>query len=1045
MKRLLIPIILFISTISGIAQDSTQPYMRYPCLSPDGQIICFSCKGDLWLVPVSGGEAKRLTVHPADDIMPQFSPDGKLILFSSSRYENYDLYVIPVAGGTPRRLTYYTGRDMATGWTPDGDTVIFYSFRDRNYDTFKMSLAGETPVSLTGGTWNREFFAKITPDGKGLIFNNGSSRTRWWRTNLFGGTNTDIWRIDRTAPDFSLERITDDDRHEIWPIYDQLNGIVYFVTNRDSLPNLWKKDLKSGLESKVTDFKDDGVQWLNSNPQMDKLVFEQGFGIWYLDPVLGSPQKVDIRLASDTKSNPVKEYTYRGNISEYDISPDGKLAAMIIRGELFVIPTDEPKFARRLTFTPEREQHPCFGADSKTIYYSSDRNGNYDIFAYNLSNKKEVQLTLSLENEIKPLCSPDSGKLVYYRGLGKVMLYDLKKGKEIDSVEGLFIDLAVEPDIEYDFSPDSRYLAMTMAMETYETNIWITDFDSEPVNVTHLVDYNIRPRFSADGKIIYFSSFMPEYMATYKVELMPEEMEFDEDRIDSLLMEKEEEEEKDKDEEEKKIAETKIDFKDIHKRVSPAINLSSSQSSPVLTADGKNYLFIASILGKPEIWSINAEKDDPDLTQLTHSGQGKSYLTASEDSKFAYFLENGKLKKLSISDKKLETLDFIAEMDVIVEKENQQKFEEAWAMLEQYFYDPDHHGVEWPAVRKKYKPLIGELETEEEFRSVIFEMMGELKASHLYIYSKESGPKKEVSTPYYGFFIDYDELDRNGLYKIMLVLPNSPAALSDPPLKAGDYILEINGQPIDREMNVYRLLNGLIDKKTVLTIAESPDKEPYNVELKGLDFGPIYDLSYEYWVETRRQMVDSLSGGRLAYIHIRAMNQQALEKFKLELVNLTESKDGVVIDVRHNGGGNIAVHLLGILIKEPYIYRNFVGYPITSENKMRSKALEKPSILLIDNGSGSNSEIFAEGFRKLGLGKIVGTRTSGGVIGTSSFHLLDGTRIRRPSWGCFTTEMENLELVPRYPDITVEIDLEDEIREHDPQLERAVSELLGEL
>jgi tricorn protease len=1049
MKRIFIIIILMLSTASIMAQEASKPYLRYPCLSPDGKTICFSCKGDLWLVPVAGGDAKRLTVHPAEDIMPQFSPDGSRILFSSDRYDNYDLYIMPVSGGEPERLTYYTGRDIGTGWTPDGDTVIFYSFRDRNYDIFKVSLQGETPVALTGGIWIREFFGKITPDGKKLVFNNGSSRTRWWKNSLFGGANTDIWILDLSAPDFKLDRITDDDRHEIWPIYDQGSETIFFVTNRDSLPNIWKKDLKSGAESKLTDFSDDGVQWLNSNPQMDKLVFEQAFSIWYFDPSSGDPRKVNINLATDTKTNPIKEFTYKGNISQYDISPDGKLAALIIRGELFVIPTEEPKFARRLTFTPQREQHPCFGADSKTIYYSSDRNGNYDIFAYNLADKSDTQITSSPENETKPLCSPDSGKLVYYRGLGKTMLYDLKSGKEIDSVMGLFVDLAVEPDIEYDFSPDSRYLTMTMAMETYETNIWITDFNSDPINVSQLADYNIRPRFSKDGKLLYFSSYMPEYLATYKVELTPKAVEFDEDRLDSLLMDKpdkkEDKKDKDKDKEEKKVSETKIDLRDIHKRVSKAIDLTASQSSPVLTPDGEKYLFIADILGKPEIWSINAEDDDPDLTQLTHSGKAKSYLTVSSDSKQAYFLEGGNLKQLDISAKKAENLNFTAEMDVVIEKENRQKYEEAWAMLNQYFYDPAYHGTDWRAVREKYEPLIGELETEEEFRNVIFEMMGELKASHLYIYSKQSGPKKEVSTPYYGFHLDYNELDNNGLYRVGLVLPNSPAALSEPAVKTGDYILAINGQFLRRETNIYPLLNGLIGKKTILTMAESPEGKPYEVELKGADFTPVYDLDYDYWVETRRRMVDSLSGGMLAYLHIRAMNQPALEKFKLELVNLSEDKEGVVIDVRHNGGGNIAVHLLGILIKEPYIYRNFVGYPITSENKMRSKALEKPSILLIDNGSGSNSEIFAEGFRKLGLGKIVGTRTSGGVIGTASFTLLDGTRIRRPSWGCYTTDMENLELVPRYPDITVEINLEDEINGRDPQLERAVAELLGGL
>jgi len=507
MKRLLVVAVLLILTTSpSFAQENPTLYLRYPALSPDGNLICFSCKGDLWLVPTSGGEAERLTVHPADDIMPQFSPDGSRILFSSNRHKNYDLYVIPVSGGEPTRLTFYTGSDMATGWTPDGDTAIFYSYRQLFYDIYKVSMNSETPVALTGGHWDSEYAGKITPDGKKLIFNNGSGRNRWWKASFAGNTNTDVWIIDRTSDDFSLQRVTSVDGHEIWPIYNQKTETVYFAANRDGQANLWKKDLNTGVESKVTDFTDDGVQWINSDPQMERLVFEQGFSIWYYDPSSNGPQKVEISLKSDFKSNPIREFTFRGNIDTYDISPDGKLAAVIIRGELFVIPTDEPKFARRLTKTSQRENHPCFGADSKTIYYSSDRNGNYDIFKYDLMNKSEIQLTKSIENETKPLVSPDGLKLVYYRGLNKVILFDIEKAEEINSIEGMFIDLAVEPDIEYDFSPDSRYLVFTMAMETYETNVWVTDFKTAPVNVSHLTNYNYRPRFSDDGKIIYFSS-----------------------------------------------------------------------------------------------------------------------------------------------------------------------------------------------------------------------------------------------------------------------------------------------------------------------------------------------------------------------------------------------------------------------------------------------------------------------------------------------------------------------------------------------------------
>ena len=1051
-----IGLIIIILLTATLLNAQSLPYLRYPALSPDGQTVCFSCKGDLWLVPVIGGEARRLTVHPAEDVQPQFSPDGKYIAFSSDRYDNYDVYIIPVEGGEPQRITYYSGRDMVTGWTPEGDSIIFHSLREFRYDIFKVSIQGETPLDLTGGDFSDEYYGKISTDASKLIFNDGSGRYRWWKAGFKGNTNSDIWIIDRTQDTLALTQIVSEDGHDLWPIYSARDNAVYFVRNRDNEENIWKVELSTGVQSQVTNFSGDGVQWLNSDPQMEKLVFEQGLALWYLDPAQGEPRKIEVVLKSDDKTNFVKPFTYSSNISEYTLSPDGKLAVLDIRGELFLIPSDDPELARRLTFTSAREKHPIFGSDSRTVYYISDRSGNYDVYSYNLTTNTETQITDTPENETKPLTSPDGKKLVFYRGLNKIILYDLENNKESSMVEGMFTDLAVEPYLEYDFSPDSRYLTFTMNVPTYETNIFVTDFKSEPVNVSQFIDYNFRPRFSGDNKYIYFSSWhrQDDITRVHKIELKPKPFEFSEDKLDSLLIaddKSDKDKNKDKDgkdddgDKDKKQELTEIDFTDIHKRISQAVDLTTNISTPCFTPDGKKILFIANLLGKSQVWSINTDPDDPDLTQLTTSGGGKDYLAVSADSKLAYFLEGGKLMKLDISAKKPENLKFTAEMEIDLKKENYQKFNETWWMFDQYYYDPKHHGVNWNAIRDKYYPLIGELETEEEFRNVISEMMGEIESSHIYIYPHSSGVNNQIESPFYGFLLDHQELTRNGNYRIAKIFPNTPAAQAQPPLQVGDYIIAVNGEKLSATGNLYKLTAGLIGHKTIFSIAGEPSGKTSDVAVKGINYGEYMKSVYDNWVETRRAMVDSLSGGRLAYLHIQAMNEVSLQKFKMEIMNEMEGKDGAVIDVRHNGGGNIAVHLLGILIKEPYIYRTFADYPQTSENQYRSKALEKPSILLINNGSGSNSEIFAEGFRKLGLGKIVGTRTSGGVIGTASYNLIDGTRIRRPSWGCYSTDQENLELIPRYPDITVELNLKDEIEGRDPQLERAVRELLKEL
>lgn len=1037
-------VVTVFASVSLPAQDGT-PLLRHPSLSPDGSKVCFSCKGDLWLAPVEGGVAQRLTVHPAEDLHPHFSPDGKMIAFSSERRNNFDVYVMAVEGGQPRRLTWYDGRDIVNGWTPDGDSILFYSWRDLGYDLHTISLNGETPVNLTGGYWERETMGKISPDGQKLIFNDGYTYNRWWKASLSGRHDANILMLDREANGFELTTVVDDKGGDMWPVYDQSAETIYFVANRDSLANIWKIDLASGQQTKVTDFTDDGVQWLNSNPQMTRLVFEQGQALWYLDPEAGQPQEIEVALDSDYKFDPIEYKTFKGDVQEYDVSPDDKLAALIIRGELFLIPTDDPESARQLTETAQREKDVHFGTDSRSLYYASDRNGNYDIFKYDLKTGNETRLTDADAHETKPLPAPDGKKMVFYRGVNDIILYDLDKGRAVDSVSGQFLDLPIESFLEYDFSPDSRWLVMTMAEYTHEPNIYITDFESAPVNISHLYNYNYRPRFSDDGKLIYFTTYMPEDAVTYEVELQHEPQEFTEDKIDSLILDLGKKDEKDKQEDEEAKSEaTVIDLDDIHKRAKRAYSLSGSSSEPLLTPDGEKYIFTASLLGKEEIWSVKTEEGDPDLTQLTHSGQGKSHLKVSDDSKYVYYLEGGKLKKLDLGKKKSETLGFSAEMKIVIDEENQQKYEEAWSMLDQYFYDPEHHGIDWEAVRRKYTPLISALETEDEFNQVVSELMGELRASHLRIYPNYKSPDNQVQCAHYGFFFDNDAYRDQGIYKIRLILPNSPAETAQQPLREGDRIITINGVTLGRSTNYFELIAGQTGKKTVFEVIGADGKKR-TAEIKGAGFGLIRDLGYQWWIDTRRQIVDSLSDGKLAYVHLDAMGSGNLRDFKQELVNLAEKKDGLVIDVRYNRGGSIAVFLLEILTNQTYIYRNFVGGPLVSENKHRSKALEKPSILIINEASFSNAEIFASGYRQLGLGKIVGMPTSGGVIGTSSFHLIDGTRIRRPSWGCYTADMENLENIPRYPDITVDFDVADEVLDNDPQLMRAVTELLKQL
>ncbi|MFH1698982.1 MAG: S41 family peptidase [Candidatus Zixiibacteriota bacterium] len=1042
-------LILLISfTILTIAEDIK--YARYPTLSPDGSTIAFSYFGDIWTVPSGGGEATRLTIHDAVDILPFYSPDGKYILFTSWRYNNADVFVMPAEGGEARQITVHTSYDYGSGWTPEGDSIIINSGREGRYDIYKIALSGGTPIKLTGYHYAAEYNGRISPDGKYLIFNNGSNR--WWRRDLKASIPANIYIQDRAEEKFTSRRLTNEPRHNLWPILNADLGEVYYVSCPDDWAQVWKIPFEGGKPKPLTSFKGDGVQWLNSNPQGNKLVFEQGFDIWMLDPVEGKPKRIPISIRSDEKFNLIETKSFKSDVDWYSVSPDEKKIATIIHGEIFIIPSKDPEEGFRITNTPSREITPVWGNDSKTLYYSSDRNGNYDLYSVDVTTREEKQLTSSDENDVKPLVSPDGKYLAYYRGLDKLMRYDIESSSETTWVEGNFYDLSLEQNFEYDWSPDSKWLTFTMTGPTYEMHIYAISLDGEPQLLSKSSGWSYSPRFSKDSKIIYFSNSFEGEIKTFKIDLRHEPFEFYESSFDSLFIEGPEDEKeengkgkkdkKDKDNKDELVQETLIDFTRIEKRRALAFDLSGSNSSPVLTPDGEKFVFIASLLEDPEIWSVDTE-DKLDLKQLTHSKSEKSFLRVSKDSKSIYFLEDEKIKKIGIDDSKMSTVSFSAVMDIELPELNRQKFQESWQLLNSFFYDNEFHGTDWNAVRKKYKPLVEHVRSDREFRDVVLEMMGELRASHLSIYSRDPGPNRNIVTAETGIMLDYVNLEKSGDFRIAHVIPESPAAIAG--IKTGQYIIKIDDHKLKSGDNFFSYFSGKNGKRLTLAIGDKAGEEDTSFAIKPISNSELTELKYDEMIEDRRRLVDALSDNRLAYIHISAMSGTWLRRFKQELIAYAEEKDGLIIDVRDNGGGNIAVHLLGMLARKPFFLRSFRDFPITSETKYRSKAFEKPMNVLINGGSASNSEIFAEGFRKLGLGKVIGEPTAGAVIGTSSYTLIDGTRIRRPSTGAYTIDMEDTDLSPRQPDILVERLPDDFMNGRDPQLVRAVKELLKEL
>ncbi|KPL02091.1 MAG: hypothetical protein AMJ90_06760 [candidate division Zixibacteria bacterium SM23_73_2] len=1045
-KRTLFLILMVLTLQMQALSDEQIRFARYPAISPDGKIIAFCYYGDIWTVPSTGGEAKRLTDHLADDIYPVWSPDGKHIAFSSDRNQNYDVFIIPKEGGIPKQITFHTTNDYATSCSPDGKKILFYSGRHGWSDLYQVDASGGTPIKLTSG-WNEpKFYGAYSPDGKYIAYNDGEGYRNWVRKKILSPTCSDIHILDLSSESFISRKLTTFQGNDLWPMWSEDGKHVFYVSNQDGIPNIWKIPAGSGEPIQLTFHKEGGVSWPSISLDGKTITYEYDFGIWKIPTSGGEAQEVKIIVKSEPKINIKDKKTYSSDVSEYSLSPDGKKIALLIRGELFAVPAEDGGEARRLTRTPWRESQITWSPDSKKIVYVSDRSGNQDLFLVDIKTVQEERLTQTPENETKPRFSPDGQYIAYYKDTDKICFLPVGGGEEKIFTSGNFIDFPTESTWEFEWSPDSRWIVYTMLGPDYNTDIWVKSLNGEkPHNISQLAKYNFRPKWSEDGKMIYFSSTLNENTDIYKVKLSPEKIEFKEDVLDSLYEEKEKE---DKEEEKKKekIKEVKIDFENIEKRVERVTEIINDETFPVLTPDGKTFVFVSNILGKKDIWSLPFEEEKKELKQLTTTEKNKTHLMVTPDNKKVFYLSEGKVHSVDLENKKTSSLPFTAKLDIDYPKQREQMFSESWRILNSYYYDKDLHRTNWRGVKEKYYPILENLSTQRDFFELIKQMIGELNSSHLNIYSTDGGVSSENQTGYLGIELDYQVLKERELYKIRYVYPAGPADHKDSKLDKGEYILSLDGKSLEKGKNLYEFLNGKIGKRVKLLVNSKPETESAKeVFIKPISRSDYVDLVYEDWVEGNRRTVKEKSKDKLGYLHIRAMNKSSLDRFKKEVTSQVADKEGVIIDVRGNRGGWTGVYILEILIKKPYVMRNFRESKKISENKYRSNALEKPTVLLINQHSVSNAEIFAQGFRNLNLGKIIGQPTAGAVIGTSEWQLIDGSYLRKPSWGAYTVEGENLENNPRYPDITVEITLEDMIKGRDPQLERAIQELLLEL
>lgn len=997
-----------------------------PAISPDGKTIVFTWQGDLWSVPATGGTAVRLTVHPAADRYPVFTPDGKHIVFSSNRFGSLDVFAMRVDGGGIRRITFDSGSEVPTAVSPDGKTVLGHTsaFGAGRTDLFRVPFEGGEMLRLTDHPFEGEYSGTFTPDGAHVVYNRGAYGPRAWeKKSVKSSALPDLWIARNTVP-LSDHRVLR--RTESTELVPQIapNGSVIFVGNHEGEPNLYRIGLSGGNPTRLTNHSDGTVR----NPSLSRdgktVAYEFNSELYVLDVESRTSRKLSVTVPEDQRTNPVADLSLTTGLSDYAVSPDGKRTVIVVRGELFLIP-EKGGATRRLTDHVAVDDDPAW-LDNKTIIYSRSNRGKRELYTVDVEGNTKPFLTEAADLT-HPIPSPDRKKVAFHRGATEIAVVPAGGGEAKTVIKGNFID-GLRGTEEFVWSPDSRYLAVAKPTDR-GANILLVDVESGKETLVARTARGANDlKFLPNGKAIAFiANEFPVGSDLFVVDLVLPEPEFSEDELDKI------DEARPAANREVKVAVYEPGIELRMRRLTRTGNVSGILPS----SDSRTiYATLGGTLNSVNVTS-GAATPVPGITGNVGGMQ------AGAGNKI-YFVNAGRFASFTPGAPAVSPIAYNAQMKVNLRDEESALFDEIWWSIDRFFYDETFHGKNWAAIKEKFAKVVPFVYDRNDFYSLMGEMMEELDSSHL---GATAPPAPSApgfgseSTAFLGVEFDQAELFRSKRYVVSKVYLDTPAANPASLLKVGDRLVSIDGKALGEGPIAVHLANKSGAK---VKLGIEREGKPVDVLIKPVSSGARRGVLYEDFVAWQRAEVDRLSNGTLAYAHIEGMNEPSYERFLREIRTLTPGKKGLVLDVRYNGGGSTAHKVLGVMLKQPWLVRTTRGPEgiRLSENIFRGDSLELPASMLFNSYSFSNAEIIGEGFRQLKLGPLIGERTPGYVIGTGGVGLWDGGFIRMPSIGAYAVNGENLENNGRRPDFNVPFDPNTWTKGRDVQLEKAVQELL---
>ncbi|MEZ4829634.1 MAG: S41 family peptidase [Bacteroidia bacterium] len=1072
--------IIFVFLNGLMATDESPLWMRYPAISPDGNAIVFSFKGDLFRVNAAGGMAVPLTLHEAHDYMPVWSPDGSKIAFASDRHGNFDVFSMPSSGGVATRLTFHSAQDYPSAFSPDGSRVYFSSARmvpQTSTDFPSRGFPELHSVSLSGGMPRMElgnFLQAARPDKKGnrILYQDDKGLEDEWRKHHQSSVARDIWLYDKSKDAHTqLTTFEGEDRNPVWSPDE---AEVYYLSERSGTFNVWKLSLSNPENPvQVTSYSDHPVRFLSIT---DSGVLCYGYRgeIYTLRPG-AQPQKVGISIAVDEKYNDTRVEIMTTGATEFDLSPNGKEIVFVVRGEVFVTAV-ENGLTKQITNTPDQERSVSFSPDGRKILYAGERNGSWNLYETALVREEEPYFyasTVLKENEIlvspaetfQPAYSPDGKEVAYLeeRTTLKVINLETKKTRTILPADKNYS--YSDGDQWYDWSPDGKWFLVTFLDRgrwVSEAGLVSAEGNQPVINLTNSGYADASPRWMMKGEMmIWFSDsrgmrshgswgsqddvfgmfFTKD--AWDKFRLSKEDYEIEKMREDANESAKKKEGEKDKDKSKPWIIQPELaapinpDLTNIEDRIARLTIHSSSLSDAVLTPDGAKLYYLSSFEKGYDLWVHDLKEDETKIVTKLEEGGGALLMDAK--GKTLFVLNQGKVFKIDPEKKEKTPVTFKAEIALNLPQERAYMFEHMWRQVLKKFYVTDLHGVKWTELKAEYARFLPFINNNHDFSEMMSELLGELNGSHTGCFYRNSDPNGN-QTAALGVF--YDEKYNGDGLKIAEVIEKSPLELADAGIKAGQIIEKIDGSPIPPGTNFFPMLNRKAGEHTLLSMYDPQNQKRWEVTVKPISTREEAELLYQRWVKTRREAVEKSSGGRVGYVHVRGMNDASFRQVYSEVLGRFADKAALIVDTRFNGGGWLHDDLATFLSGKTYVTLEPRGQKVGSEPEGK---WTKPSTVLVGEGNYSDAHFFPYVYQTLGIGKVIGMPVPGTATAVWWERQIDPTlTFGIPEVGVKGIDGKYLENKQLVPDIQVKNMPGPAQAGRDQQLEKAVAEMLEE-